>query len=76
MGLWGTYRCWPSMGSAARLQVRALASGQHPRVISRLREGPLVVAPIGPSSVPLAQVPIEDVLDVLYDQVDSHCNEA
>lgn len=31
-----------------------------------------MVAPVGPASVPLAQVPVEDVLDVLYDQVDGH----
>lgn len=31
-----------------------------------------MAVPIGPSSVPLAQVPVEDVLDVLYDQVDGH----
>lgn len=34
-----------------------------------------MVAPVGPASVPLAQVPVEDVLDVLHDQVDGHCNQ-
>lgn len=32
-----------------------------------------MVAPVGPASVLLAQVPVEDVLDVLHDEVDGHC---
>lgn len=35
-----------------------------------------MVAPIGSASVPLAQITVEDVLDVLHDQVDGHCNKA
>lgn len=63
-----------SVGSAAGLQVRSLARGQHPRAVSGLREGPLVAPPIGPS-VPLADVATQDVLDVLHDQVDGHCSK-
>lgn len=51
----------------------AFARGQHPRVLSRLRKCPLAAAPVGPSPVPLAEVAAEDVLDMLYNQVDGHC---
>lgn len=62
-----------SVGPAAGLKVRALARGQHPGVLPRLRECPLVAAPVGPRAVPLADVAVEDVLDVLHDEVDGHC---
>lgn len=60
---------WPAAG----LQVRPLAGGQHPRVVSGLRKRPLAAAPVGPSTVPLADVPVQDVLDVLHNQVDGDC---
>lgn len=60
------------MGPAAGLQVRAFARGQHPGMLFCFRKGPLVTLPIGPS-VPFADVTIENVLDVLYNQVDGHC---
>lgn len=63
-----------SVGSAAGLQVRSLARGQHPGTVSRLRERPLVAPPVGPP-LPLAEVTAQDVLDVLHDQVDGHCGK-
>lgn len=61
------------MRPAAGFKVGAFARGQHPRVLSWLRKCPLAAAPVGPSPVPLAEVAAEDVLDVLYNQVDGHC---
>lgn len=63
-----------SVGSAAGLQVRSLARGQHPGTVSRLRKCPLVAPPVG-SPLPLAEVAAQDVLDVLHDQVDGHCGK-
>lgn len=62
-----------SVGPAAGLQVRPFAGGQHPGMVSWLRKRPLVAPPVGPSAVPLADVPIQDVLDVLHNQVDGNC---
>lgn len=64
-----------SVRPTAGLQVRPLAGGQHPRVVSGLRKRPLAAAPVGPSAVPLADVPVQDVLDVLHNQVDGDCAE-
>lgn len=75
--LWGTclgaaaHCC--SVGSAAGLQVRSLARGQH-RGVVLLRKCPLVAPPIGPPTVPLADVAIQNVLDVLHNQVDGNCD--
>ena len=77
-GLWGPIGCRAARSSvwpAAGLQVRALARGQYRRVLPRLWECPLVAAPVGPRAVPLADVAVEDVLDVLHDEVDGHCRD-
>lgn len=60
-----------SVGSAAGLQVRSLARGQH-RGMVLLRKRPLVAPPVGSPTVPLADVTIQNVLDVLHDQVDGN----
>lgn len=62
-----------SVGPAAGFQVRPFAGGQHPGMVSWLRKRPLVAPPVGPSAVPLADVPIQNVLDVLHNQVDGNC---
>lgn len=69
----GLQEAHPSVRPAAGLQVRPFADGQHRGVVSGLRKRPLAAAPVGPSTVPLADVPVQNVLDVLHDQVDGDC---
>lgn len=61
-----------SVGPAAGFQVRSFAGGEHPRMVW-LRKRPLVAPPIGPSTVPFADVTVQNVLDVLHNQVDGNC---
>lgn len=80
MLVWSRGQAWGRAGlvrAAAGLEVGALAGRQHGGALRLLRERPLVrpAVPVQRPPLPLADVPVQDVLNVLHDQVYGNCRE-
>lgn len=65
------------MRAAAGLEVGALPGRQDSAALCLLGERPLVrpAVPVQRSPLPLADVPVQDVLNVLHDEVYGNCRE-
>lgn len=63
------------VGAAAGLQVGPLAGAQQGAAVCLLGEGPFggATVPVHGPPLPLADVAVEDVLDVLHNEVDRNC---